>query len=60
MTALLAAISILMSVLFGPNVPFFGNVISNLQPLLLVLGEGGIAIIIAILIIVAIYTQKNK
>jgi hypothetical protein len=57
-TALIAAISILMSVLFGPNVPFFGNVVSNLQPLFQAIGEGGIAVIVAILVIVAIYARR--
>ncbi|MEC9374825.1 MAG: hypothetical protein VYA80_00480 [Pseudomonadota bacterium] len=58
-TALLAAISVIMSVLFGPDVPFFGNVIGNLQPLVQTLGEGGIAVIIAVLVVVAIYSRRK-
>ncbi len=57
-TALVAAISVLMSVLFGPNVPFFGNVVGNLQPIFEAIGAGGVAVIIAILIIVAIYARR--
>ncbi len=58
-TALVAAISVLLSVVFGPELPFFGNVLKNLQPLAKVLGESGGAIIIALLIIVAIYARRR-
>ena len=59
-TALVAAISVLLSVVFGPELPFFGNVVMNLQPLVTMLGANGGAIIIAMLIIVAIYARRRE
>ncbi len=58
-TALVAAISVLLSVIFGPELPFFGNVLENLQPLMKTLGASGGAMIIALLIIVAIYARRR-
>jgi len=57
-TAVVAAISVLMSVLFGPDVPFFGSVVSNLQPLFSAIGEGGVAVVVAILILFAVYGRR--
>ena len=58
-TALVAAISVLLSVVFGPDLPFFGNVMVNLHPLVTTLGASGGAVIIALLIIVAIYARRR-
>ena len=58
-TALVAAISVLLSVVFGPDLPFFGNVMDNLQPLATTLGQSGAAVIIALLLIVAIYARRR-
>jgi hypothetical protein len=58
-TALVAAISVLLSVVFGPDLPFFGNVMNNLQPLATMLGANGGAVVIAMLIIVAIYARRR-
>ncbi len=57
-TALVAAISVLLSVVFGPELPFFGNVMTNLQPLVAMLGASGGAVIIALLVIVAVYARR--
>jgi hypothetical protein len=59
-TALVAAISVLLSVIFGPQLPFFGNVLENLRPLAATLGESGSAIIVALLIIVAVYGRRRE
>ena len=58
-TALVAAISLLLSVVFGPELPFFGNVMTNLQPLVAMLGASGGAVIIALLVIVAVYARRT-
>ena len=58
-TALVAAISVLLSVVFGPDLPFFGNVLNNLEPVVAVLGAGGAAVIVALLIVVAIYARRR-
>ena len=58
-TALVAAISLLLSVVFGPELPFFGNVMTNLQPLVAMLGASGGAVIIALLVIVGVYARRS-
>ena len=30
--ALVVAVSVLVSILFGPTAPFFGNVLTNIEP----------------------------
>ena len=37
--ALIVAVSVLVSVLFGPSAPFFGNVMTNLGPVIDTLGS---------------------
>ena len=37
--ALIVAVSVLVSILFGPSAPFFGSVLTNLEPVIATLGS---------------------
>lgn len=56
---LLLAVAVLVSTLFGPNVPFFGGVLNNVQGVIEVLGSEGLGLIIAIMIILNVWKQKS-
>ena len=53
--ALFVAISILTSMLFGPDIPFFGGILENIKGVIDSLGSEGLGLIIAIIIIESIY-----
>ena len=55
--ALLVAVAVLVSTLFGTNVPFFGNILVNVQSVIGILGSEGLGLIIAIIIISVSYTH---
>ena len=57
--ALIVAVSILVSVLFGPSAPFFGNVLTNIEPVIATLGSEGLAVIIALLLILGIWNGRS-
>ena len=40
--ALLVAVAVLVSTLFGTNVPFFGNILVNVQSVIGILGSEGL------------------
>ena len=56
---LVLAVSVLASTLFGPDVPFFGGILNNIQGVVEALGSEGLGLIIAIIIILNIWKQKN-
>ena len=56
---LIVAVSLLVSILFGPSVPFFGNVLNNLGPVISTLGSEGLGLIIAIIIILAVWNSRS-
>ena len=53
--ALVVAVSLLVAVLFGSNAPFFGGVLDNLEPVITSLGSEGLGLIIALIIIIAVW-----
>ena len=53
---LIVAVAILVSMLFGSNVPFFGGVLDNTQIIMETLGSEGLGLIIAIIIILSVWT----
>ena len=57
--ALIVAVSVLVSVLFGPSAPFFGSVLTNLEPVIATLGSEGLAVIIALIIILGIWNGRS-
>ena len=56
--ALVVAVSVLVSILFGPTAPFFGNVLTNIEPVIESLGSEGLAVIIALIIILGIWRGR--
>ena len=57
--ALVVAVSLLVAVLFGPNAPFFGGVLDNLEPVITSLGSEGLGLIIALIIIIAVWRGRS-
>ena len=57
--ALIVAVSVLVSILFGPSAPFFGSVLTNLEPVIATLGSEGLAVIIALIIILLIWNGRS-
>ena len=57
--ALIVAVSVLVSILFGPSARFFGNVMTNLGPVIDTLGSEGLAVIIALIIILGIWNGRS-
>ena len=55
---LVLAVSVLVSTLFGPDVPFFGGILENIQGVVEALGSEGLGLIIAIIIILNGWKQK--
>ena len=49
--ALIVAVAILISTLFGSSVPFFGGILENTRLIVETLGSEGLGLIIAIIII---------
>ena len=58
LTAVLA-IAVLVSGLFGPNVPFFGGIMENIQGVIQALGSEGLGVIIAVMILTNIWNRKS-
>ncbi len=56
---LVLAVSVLVSTLFGPDVPFFGGVLDNVQGVIEALGSEGLGLIIAIIIILNVWNKKS-
>jgi hypothetical protein len=56
---LVLAVSVLVSTLFGPDVPFFGGILANVQGVIQVLGSEGLGLIIAIMIILNVWKQST-
>ena len=57
--ALLVAVAVLVSTLFGTNVPFFGNILVNVQFVIGILGSEGLGLIIAIIIILSVWNSRS-
>ena len=55
---LLVAIGIIVEILFGSTVPFFGGIILNLTALLNTLGDNGLVGLIALSIILWLFYRK--
>ena len=58
-TLMLIAFGIVVYMLFGSTVPFFGGIITNLMGLLNTLGENGIVGLTALGIIVYLFQRKK-
>ena len=56
---LLIAFGIVVQILFGSAVPFFGGIVTNLMGLLSTLGENGIVGLIALGIILYLFQRKR-
>ena len=56
---LVLAVAVLVSTLFGPDVPFFGGILANVQGVIQVLGSEGLGLIIAIIIILNVWKQRS-
>ena len=56
---LIVAVSILVSILFGASAPFFGSVLSNIEPVIATLGSEGLAVIIALIIILGVWNSRS-
>ena len=57
--ALIVAVSVLVSILFGTSAPFFGNVLTNIEPVIATLGSEGLAVIIALIIILGVWNGRS-
>ena len=57
--ALVVAVSVLVSILFGTSAPFFGNVLTNIAPVIETLGSEGLAVIIALIIILGVWNGRS-
>ena len=56
---LLIAVGIAVEILFGSAVPFFGGIVANLTALLNTLGENGLVGLIALSIILYLFSRKK-
>ena len=57
---LIVAVAILVSMLFGSNVPFFGGVLDNTQIIMETLGSEGLGLIIAIIVILSVWNSRSN
>ena len=48
---LVLVVAILVSALFGPEVPFFGGIMANVQGMVDALGSSGLGVVVALLIL---------
>ena len=55
--AAVLAVAVLVSALFGPDVPFFGGIMSNVQEVIVSLGSAGLGVIIAVMILTNIWKR---
>ena len=58
--ALIVAVAILISTLFGNNVPFFGGILENTRTVVETLGSEGLGLIIAIIIILSVWSSRSN
>ena len=58
--ALVVAVAILISMLFGNNVPFFGGILENTRIIMETLGSEGLGLIIAIIIIFSVWNSRSS
>jgi uncharacterized membrane protein len=58
--ALVVAVAILISLLFGNNVPFFGGILENTKIIMETLGSEGLGLIIAIIIILSVWNSRSS
>ena len=58
--ALVVAVAILISMLFGNNVPFFGGILENTRIIMETLGSEGLGLIIAIIIILSVLNSRSS
>ena len=56
---LLVALGVVVEILFGQTVPFFGGIVANLTTLLGTLGENGLVGLIALAIILFLFYRKK-
>lgn len=56
---LLVALGIVVEILFGEGVPFFGGIVANMTRLLASLGENGLVGLIALAIIFFLFYRKK-
>jgi hypothetical protein len=56
---LLVALGIVVEILFGEAVPFFGGIVANLTKLLGTLGDNGLVGLIALAIILFLFYRKK-
>jgi len=56
--AAILAIGLLVSSLFGPDVPFFGGVTENAKSVIDSIGSAGLGVIVAILILKDIWKRQ--
>jgi hypothetical protein len=56
---LLVALGVVVEILFGKAVPFFGGIVTNLTALLNTLGENGLVGLIALAIILFLFYRKK-
>jgi len=58
--SLVVAVSILISMLFGTGVPFFGGILQNTQLVIEALSSEGLGLIIAIIIILSVWNSRSS
>ena len=58
--ALVVAVAILISMLFGSDVPFFGGILDNTKIIMETLGSDGLGLIIAIIIILSVWNSRSN
>ena len=55
--AAVLAVAVLVSGLFGPDVPFFGGIMTNIQGVIDALGSAGLGVIIAVMLLTNIWKR---
>ena len=58
--SLVVVVSILISMLFGTGVPFFGGILQNTQSVIEALSSEGLGLIIAIIIILSVWNSRSS
>jgi len=57
---LLISVGVVVEILFGPAVPLFGGVVTNLVELIGTLGENGLAGLIALSVILFLFYNRER
>ena len=55
--AAVLAVAVLISGLFGPEVPFFGGIMANVQSVIDSLGSAGLGVIVAVMLLTNIWKR---